>query len=201
MAVPYIDTPRTEVDANATFLDRGFRSATRNNLSVLDELEDSFQSPSKDGDLLKIVDNNRKRENFKTPKGAVSRSKIPLNKRHIPAFGNGNGEFTPLMNSVSKNHLSRSQSHSILETPAPSRRSRPIFSTTPGPEGVTNFGDASDTSEVQATPFPQVAGSSVQSSPFPHLPGQDGNIVGDGQMLTLKEQEKVRICWPYIRKM
>ncbi|KAI5305497.1 Vacuolar protein sorting-associated protein 4 [Ascosphaera pollenicola] len=193
MAVPYIDTPRTEVDANATYLDRGFRSAMRNDLSVLDSLEESFQSPSKDGDILKIVDNNRKRENsLKTPKGA-SKSRIPLNKRHLPAFGGGKGEFTPLMNSASKSNHTRNQSDSLLQTPAPSFRSRPRFSTTPGPEGITNFGDdSSDNTNVQATPLPQAAGSSVQSSPLPQPLGENGNIVGDGQVLTLREQEKAK---------
>ncbi|KAI5289851.1 hypothetical protein KEM54_003070, partial [Ascosphaera aggregata] len=192
MAIPYIDTPRTEVDANATYLIHGFRSANRNNLSALDSLENSFQSPSKDGPLLKGVD--RRRENiFKTPKGASSKSRIPLNKRHLPKLGPGNGEFTPLLNSVVKNNLSHHRGNSYPETPAPGLRSQPDFSTTPRSENITYHDDGSDDTGFQATPLPQVADSSVESSPLPVLPDQNGNIVGDGQKMTLKEQEKASI--------
>jgi hypothetical protein len=42
------------------------------------------------------------------------------------------------------------------------------------------------------TPLPQVASSSAQSTPMPGLIGRDGKgILGDGQNMTLKEQERV----------
>lgn len=51
-----------------------------------------------------------------------------------------------------------------------------------------------DATMDQATPVPQVASSSVQSTPLPGLLGRDGRgVLGDGQNMTLREQERVSI--------
>jgi hypothetical protein len=52
-----------------------------------------------------------------------------------------------------------------------------------------------DATTDQATPIPQVASSSAQSTPLPGLLGRNGaGMLGDGQNMTLKEQERVCIC-------
>lgn len=52
--------------------------------------------------------------------------------------------------------------------------------------------DEEDATVDDPTPVPQVASSSVQSTPLPGLTSRDGNILGDGNNMTLKEQEKVQ---------
>src|SRR5436190_24262094 len=111
MPLPYIDTPRTEVDGNATFMTNAFRSAARNNLSALDSVENSFQSPSKDLDLVKTLGSNshRKRSDINLRTLRVSGAPIPRNvlhdRRNPPAASQPKEQFTPLMKSVTKNNL------------------------------------------------------------------------------------------------
>ncbi|KAI5294203.1 hypothetical protein KEM52_004494 [Ascosphaera acerosa] len=219
MVVPYIATPRTEVGADATYLDTGFRGGRmRNDLTALDSGDDySFHSPSRAGPLLKLGDPNRNRpqqtqkqkqkqkqtgqsHGFKTPRNAPSsaaKSRIPLQRRHLLQSGpsSQNGEFTPLLNSAVKaSHLSRSRSAGALETPAPGPRSQLNFnfSTTPRSDSGGPYGDLSDDTGGYRppTPMPQPDGTTPQSSPLPQMPDQDGNILGDGQAMTLKEQVK-----------
>src|SRR5436305_4145592 len=94
-----LDTPQTEV-GNATYM------AHLN--SQLDfSHEQSFISPSKDNnDLVKQMANNRRAISLKTP-----RSRLPLHDRPNKggAGPGGQGEFTPLLKSVTRsNHLRRS---------------------------------------------------------------------------------------------
>ncbi|KAB8203528.1 hypothetical protein BDV34DRAFT_199032 [Aspergillus parasiticus] len=202
MVVPYIDTPRTEVDGNATYLTNGFRSVGRHNLSALDSVENSFQTPSKDEDLLKGLGDDRRRSSggFKlsTPRaGTGSKStRNALNGRHhLPTAAPPKGEFTPLMRSAAKNNFLRNMSTARgngHKTPAYMKEGRSNIHT-PGLPSYDMTGiDEEDETDDQPTPLPQVASSSVQSTPLPGLSGRGGNgLLNDGQNMTLKEQEKI----------
>ncbi|PGH12397.1 hypothetical protein AJ79_04345 [Helicocarpus griseus UAMH5409] len=203
MAKPYIDTPRTEVDANATYLTNGFRSAHRNNLSALDSVENSFVSPSKDHDLIKGLGTGRSRKradmSLKTPK-AGSRSNPTRSafrdRRNLPTVPPAKGEFTPMLNSATRNnwlgHNNSTRRRSGQETPAIIRDGSRSNRNTPGLTNMTGYGDESTNMDGGPTPVPQMASSSAQSTPLPALPGRNGNVVGNGQnMMTLREQENV----------
>ncbi|GFF50756.1 spindle pole body protein pcp1 [Aspergillus udagawae] len=202
MAYPYIDTPRTEVDGNATYLTNGYRSVGRHNLSALDSVENSFQSPSKDGDVLKVLgDRRRSSGGFKlsTPRAGSSSRPIKSalkSRQHLPTVAPAKGEFTPLMQSATKNNLLRNltttRGAGDIKTPAYLRASYRSNVNTPGlpPMEMTGIDEEEDITE-EATPLPQVASSSVQSTPLPSL-RRDGNVLNDGQNnMTLKEQEKL----------
>ncbi|EEH09005.1 calmodulin-binding coil-coil protein [Histoplasma capsulatum G186AR] len=205
MALPYIDTPRTEIDANATYLTNGFRSAARNNLSALDSVENSFQSPSKDHDLLKGFETGRSRRrsgfSLKTPRAGSGRNptrNVFHDRRNLPTVPPPKGEFTPMLNSVTRNKLTRhdysTRRRSGPETPAALRNGYQGNRNTPGlPKmDVTGYGDDSTNLDGDPTPVPRIASSSTQSTPLPSLPGRNGNVVGDGHnVMTLREQEKV----------
>lgn len=206
MAYPYIDTPRTEVDGNATYLTNGLRSAGRNNLSALDSVENSFQTPSKDDDVVKVLNNNGRRRSsggFKlsTPRAGTGpkSTKSALNdRRNLPAAAPANGEFTPMMQSATKNNylknMATARGAGAPKTPAYLKASYRSNLNTPGlpPLDMTGI-EEEDATEDQPTPLPQAASSSAQSTPLPLLPGRDGGgVLNDGQnMMTLKEQEKV----------
>ncbi|KAL2372571.1 spindle-pole body protein, variant [Blastomyces gilchristii SLH14081] len=205
MALPYIDTPRTEIDGNATYLTNGFRSVARNNLSALGSVENSFQSPSKDHDLIKGFETGRSRKrsefSLKTPR-AGSRLNPTRNalhdRRNLPTIPPPKGEFTPMLNSVSRNnfirHNNSTRRRSGPETPAALRNGYHSNRNTPGLPNMdmTGYGDDSTNLDGDPTPVPRIASSSAQSTPLPTLPGRNGNVVGDGHnMMTLKEQENV----------
>lgn len=201
MVVPYIDTPRTEVDGNATYLTNGLRSAGRTNLSALDSVENSFQTPSKDEDFLG-AGRRRASAGFKltTPRagsGPKSTRSAFNDRRQLPTAGPAKGEFTPLMQSVTRNNAMKNMStaRGDPKTPAYLRASYRSNANTPGlpPMDMTGIDEEEDVTDNQATPLPQVASSSAQSTPLPTLPGRGGDgVLSDGQnMMTLKEQEKV----------
>ncbi|KAJ5795662.1 uncharacterized protein N7518_004202 [Penicillium psychrosexuale] len=185
MAFPYIDTPRTEYDGNATYLTTGFRSAGRHNLSALDSLENSFQTPSKDNDLIKGFDKRV------TPRAGAASKSMRSALRHLPAAAPGKGEFTPLMKSATKNNLLRNMSAARAtdgpKTPGYQRETHRSNAHTPGLPAM----DMSDIYEEdrtmeEATPVPHAASSSPQSTP---LPGRNGEVLGDGgNNLSLKDQ-------------
>lgn len=201
MAFPYIDTPRTEIDGNATYLTNGFRSAGRTHLSALDSVENSFHTPSKDNDALKGFDHGRRRTSggtkLNTPRARGPKSTRSA-LRQLPAAAPAKGEFTPLMKSATKNNYLKNVS--IVrgtdgpKTPAYVREGYRSNGHTPGLPAM----DMSDIYEEDVTvddftPVPQAVSSSAQSTPLPALPGRDGTgLLGDGQnMMTLKEQERV----------
>lgn len=207
MPLPYIDTPRTEIDGNATYLTNGLRSAARTNLSALDSVENSFQTPSKDEDIVKAIENRQRRSssgfNLSTPRassGAGSKStRNALNdRRHLPTAAPPKGEFTPMMRSVTRNNLLRNMSAArsgAPKTPAYLKEGYRSNGNTPGLPDMTDVYEEGATGSMaadEATPLPQVASSSAQSTPLPRL-RRDGSgaVVSDGQMMTLKEQEKV----------
>lgn len=203
MTFPYIDTPRTEIDGNATYLTNGFRSAGRTHLSALDSVENSFHTPSKDNDVIKGFGDGRKRDSrndkLGTPRAGTTVKSARSALRHLPAAGPAKGEFTPLMRSATKNNFLKNASTTRgadgPNTPAYRRESSRGAGHTPGLPTI----DMSDIYEEdgtmdQATPVPQVASSSAQSTPLPGLLGRDGvGVLGDGQNMTLKEQERVCI--------
>jgi hypothetical protein len=204
MAYPYIDTPRTEVDGNATYLTTGYRSVGRHNLSALDSVENSFQTPSKDEDVLKVLGDGRRRSSagskLNTPRATVipKSTRSALNSRQqLPPTAMAKGEFTPMLRSAMKNNYMKN----MLSTRAAGGPKTPAYlkpgyrsnGNTPGLPAIEMTGiDEEDVTVDDPTPVPQVASSSVQGSPLPGL-GRDGNgVLGDGNNMTLKEQEKVK---------
>lgn len=210
MPLPYIDTPRTEV-GNATYLTNGLRSAYRGNLSALDSVENSFQTPSKDEDIIKTLEARRRASNGanQTPRvsGSGARSsRIALNdRRTLPANAPPKGEFTPMMRSVTRNNYLRNMSavraSGVPKTPAYLKEGYRSNGNTPGlpPTDATNIYEDGATSSMamdDVTPLPQVASSSPQSTPLPFLSrkgGAGGVLDTDQNMLSLKEQENVCI--------
>ncbi|KAJ5499653.1 Spindle associated [Penicillium expansum] len=188
MAFPYIDTPRTEYDGNATYLTTGFRSAGRHHLSALDSLENSFQTPSKDNDVIKGFDKRV------TPRAGAASKSTRSALRHLPATAPEKGEFTPLMKSATKNNLLRNMSAARgtdgPKTPGYQRETHRSNAHTPGLPAM----DMSDIYEEdrtmeEATPVPHAASSSAQSTPLPGYSGRNGGVLGDGgNNLSLKDQ-------------
>ncbi|CAG7925917.1 unnamed protein product [Penicillium olsonii] len=183
MAFPYIDTPRTEIDGNATYLTNGFRSAGRHNLSALDSVENSFHTPSKNNEVIKGF------EKRVTPRGAASKpARSAL--RHLPAAGPEKGEFTPLMKSATKNNYLRNMSTSRGDGPKTPGYHRDTYRSNAQTPRLPPM-DMSDIYEEdriveEATPLPHAASSSAQSTP---LPGREGGALGDAHHnLSLKEQ-------------
>lgn len=183
----YIDTPQTTAD----------KSYLSNGLGRLAELspEKSFMSPGKGQDLVQGIRNGRGLS-LKTPKPSA---RDPL--RLLPNGAATRGEFTPLMMSVTKkNHLRRAsgarvapQTPSIKETsilngPTPALPTMGDDSRTYDERTSSSAGDAAN-----ETAMPQGASSSAQSTPLAQLPGRDGRgaVVGDGNIMTLREQENV----------
>ncbi|KAJ5235296.1 uncharacterized protein N7469_004464 [Penicillium citrinum] len=201
MAFPYIDTPRTEIDGNATYLTNGFRSAGRTHLSALDSVENSFHTPSKDNDVIKGFGDGRRRTSGTSKVGTPRATTAPRSTRsalrHLPTTAPARGEFTPLMKSATKNNFMRNVSTARgtddPRTPGYMRDNNRGSAHTPG---LPNM-DMSDIYEEDMTgddptPVPQVASSSAQSTPLPGLTGRDSKgILGDGQNMTLKEQERI----------
>ncbi|KAJ5255700.1 hypothetical protein N7505_010851 [Penicillium chrysogenum] len=188
MAFPYIDTPRTEYDGNATYLTTGFRSAGRHHLSALDSLENSFQTPSKDNDVIKGFDKRV------TPRAGAASKSTRSALRHLPAAAPAKGEFTPLMKSATKNNLLKNMSVARgtdgPKTPGYQRETYRSNAQTPGLPAM----DMSDIYEEdrtmeEATPVPHAASSSAQSTPLPGYSGRNGGALGDGgNNLSLKDQ-------------
>lgn len=193
MAVPYIDTPRTDA-GNATFMTNG--GAHLDALSV----EASFASPSKDHDLIKTIQNSRRGTSLKTP-----RVRAPFaDRRNLPTAALPKGEFTPLMKSVTKNNFLRGPSGTVRgvpQTPAfikdgyKSNGETPVL---PRLDHSAIDGERTSSSvggDDQGMPVPQIASSSAQSTPLAVLPRRDGEgaLVQDGNVMTLREQENVSL--------
>ncbi|CAG8887812.1 unnamed protein product [Penicillium egyptiacum] len=188
MAFPYIDTPRTEYDGNATYLTTGVRSAGRHHLSALDSLENSFQTPSKDNDVIKGFDKRV------IPRAGAASKSTRSALRHLPAAAPAKGEFTPLMKSATKNNLLKNMSAARgtdgPKTPGYQRETYRSNAHAPGLPAM----DMSDIYEEdrtmeEATPVPHAASSSAQSTPLPGYSGRNGGALGDGgNNLSLKDQ-------------
>jgi hypothetical protein len=190
MAFPYIDTPRTEIDGNATYLTNGLRSAGRLHLSALDSLENSFQTPSKDNDVLKGFDKRV------TPRAGAAAKSTRGALRHLPAAAPEKGEFTPLMKSATKNNYMRNMSAARGDGPKTPGYQRETYRSNAQTPRLPAM-DMSDIYEEdrtmeEATPIPHAASSSANSTPLPRASGRDGGLLGDGHNnLSLKDQAEV----------
>ena len=178
----YIETPRTEA-GNATLMTNG-------NLENF-SLENSFMSPSKqkNDQLFR----NGRGISLKTP-----RVRAPFADRRNLPNALAHGEFTPLLQSVTKNNMMRNgKKNGAPETPAFLKGSHMSGDSPALPNGDISgiYAEGSSVMPLEAeTPLPQVATSSAQSTPLAVLPKRDGEgvLVDQGNMMTLREQENVR---------
>ena len=181
------ETPYTDV-GNSIYMPNG------NGLEDF-SAENTFMSPSKKNDDLVSQLRNGRGVSLRTP-----RSRVPFtDRRNLPMIPSG-GEFTPLMKSIAKKNLQKvTKMNGIPETPA---FLKPGYkgSDTPALPATTPNGYAEDTGSSaegldDGTPVPQIASSSAQSTPLAVLPKRDegGLLTDQGNVLTLREQENVRI--------
>jgi chromosome segregation ATPase len=176
-----MDTPRTNL-GDATYLDRHPPDFDMTQ-------EPSFQSPSKDNNLVQQLRNGRA-VNLRTPRG----SRAPLgDKRNLPA-GIGGAEFTPMLKSATRNSARRrgKENTNGLATPALGKIDEDMDMTNV-PVESSLFGPSRNMSYVEATPLPEVTASSTTSTPMV-LPTRRGGSKGplqDGNQLSLREQENV----------
>lgn len=178
-----LDTPRTAL-GDATYL--GSHA-----LDFDISQEQSFQSPSKDNNLVSQMQNGRRGVNIRTP-----RSRTTLgDRRNLPA-GLGGGEFTPLLKNATMNSARRNNKENVHATPAFLRaggldRIQEGFS--PLPAGSAYGDDSTRTGSYMAgTPMPHID-SSTASTPAALLPrrNEGPGVLQDGNQLSLREQENV----------
>ena len=185
----YIETPHTD-GGNATYLSNG------NNLENF-SVENSFLSPSKRKDDLISQLRNGRGFSLKTP-----RARGPLKDLHNLPAASAQGEFTPLLQSgLRKNLIRNGKPNGAPATPAFLKAGfkggkSPAL---PAAEVSAMYGydeESSGMGEDDGTPVPQIASSSAQSTPLAVLPKRDaGGVLQDqGQMMTLREQENVRVA-------
>lgn len=196
MAFNYVETPRTDVGDMTRF--------TAGNLSF--SMEQPFPSPSKDpaNDLVRqMKSRGPSHHQIKTPR---ARNAL-VDRKNGPA----RNEFTPLLKSAAHNRFrSYAQTddkendeellNSVLngKTPATPAYLKPGYreSNTPGLPVNSSMFEAEDTgsSQGEGTPVPPaVASSSLMSTPMPILPQRQGGVIDQGNILTLREQEAVRL--------
>lgn len=209
----YIATPETAAD-HPSYLSTGLGGL--DDLSP----EKSFASPSKGRGLLQSLRRGRSGDaalSLRTPRasgpGATRDPLRLLPNGRTTAIGGGAGgagqkaEFTPMMKSVTKkNHMQRTNKgrrKSAIPSSPPTFMQDNSFMNggtmpLPRPRDDSNIVYDERTSSSAAdianeTPMPQAASSSAQSTPLAQLPGRDGRVgvVGDGNMMTLREQENV----------
>ncbi len=184
MPAAYIPTPKTN--------DASYLSTQLERLGELSP-EKSFL-PAKNGDLITQMRNAKSAGvSLKTPRAGA---RDPL--RLLPNGNQGKGEFTPLMQSVTKKNLARRMSGRKSggpETPAFLKHGY-VAGTTPGLPELSHLQSENTSSSAgnvnEATPLPRYISSSAQSTPLAQLPSRDGGaVVNDGNMMTLREQEGI----------
>lgn len=179
-----MDTPRTNV-GDATYLGRAPPDFDMTQ-------EPSFQSPTKDNNLLQQMRNGRA-VSLRTPRG----SRAPLgDKRNLPT-GIGGSEFTPMLKSATRNSARRrgKENTNGLATPGLGKIDEDMdMNMTNVPVESSLFGPSRHMSYVDATPLPEVDASSTTSTPMA-LPTRRGGAnkgpLQDGNQLSLREQENV----------
>ena len=175
-----LDTPRTNV-GDATYLSR------QPDFDISQEL--SFQSPSKDANLLQQLRNGG-RPNLRTPRG----NRAPFtDRRNLPA-GLGGPEFTPLLKSATRNSVRKHGAGKENGRATPAFLNRIDEDMTPMPAGETSmYGASRNTSSFMGnTPLPAVDSSSVASTPLVMRRRDTGKgPLEDGNQLSLREQENV----------
>ncbi|KAI0467306.1 hypothetical protein F4859DRAFT_274454 [Xylaria cf. heliscus] len=176
-----MDTPRSNL-GDATYLGRPPPDFDMTQ-------EPSFQSPSKDNNLVQQLRNGRAL-NLRTPRG----SRAPLgDRRNLPA-GIGGSEFTPMLKSATRNSARRrgKENTNGLATPALGKIDEDMDMTNV-PVESSLFGPSRNMSYVAATPLPEVEASSTASTPMvqPTRRRGDKGPLQDGNQLSLREQENV----------
>lgn len=180
-----LDTPRTILGDN-TYL------TNQPEFDISQEI--SFQSPSKDNNLLQQLQNGRRGViNFNTP-----RSRAPLgDRRNLPTYAGG-GEFTPLLKSATRNSaLKSARGNGAPRTPAflkPGALDNIAEDLSPVPHlGSSVYDDTRNGSYVNGTPMAHIDSSSADSTPMALLPRrhEGANVLQDGNQLSLREQENV----------
>jgi len=174
-----MDTPRTNL-GDATFLGRPPPDFDMTQ-------EPSFQSPSKDNNLLQQLRAGRG-PSLRTPRAT---SRAPLgNKQNLP-LGLGGAEFTPMLKSATRNSRRGGKENShTLATPALGRSGEDM-DVTNVPIDASLYGG--NRSYVERTPIPQVDEDTGASTPLvmPQRRGGDKGPLHDGNQLSLREQENV----------
>ncbi|KAL8858407.1 MAG: hypothetical protein Q9178_005088 [Gyalolechia marmorata] len=158
--------------------------------------ENTFVSPSKNDkakDVASQLLQNGRRSSINTP-----RSRVPFRDRRNLQTAPVQGEFTPLLGSVAKNHLQRNgKRNGVPETPAFLKNgykgsNTPVLpSATPGAYSE-NTGSSLGAVDEE-TPVPQIANSSVQATPIVTLPKREGDgvLTDQGNAMALREQENI----------
>jgi chromosome segregation ATPase len=175
-----LDTPQTNI-GDATYLSR------QPDFDISQEA--SFQSPSKDANLLQQMRNGG-RPNLRTPRG----TRAPFgDRRNLPA-GLGGAEFTPLLKSATRNSARRHGPGKENGLATPAFLGRIDEDMTPVPAGESSvYGASRNVSYSESTPLPMADTSSVASTPMiMRRRGADGKgPLEDGNQLSLREQENV----------
>jgi hypothetical protein len=176
----YINSPQTEL-GEMTRMD-----TTQAHLDFSEE-EPSFRAPEGRDNLFKQMGGARQPRALSTPRAPLASLRNP----------NARNEFTPLMKSATTNRTR--QVNGLLKggpiTPAALKQGFDFGGNTPLPEASTmdvmNSSTVSDSAVDGRTPLPDMDGSSDMSTPMA-LPtrGQE-SLEGNGNVLTLREQEAV----------
>ena len=180
----YIDTPRTDA-GNATFAANGIEDIS---------FEKSFISPKKRSQDLVSQMRSQRGQPIRTPSARTA-----LANRPNPVGNKRSNEFTPLMQSVTKRNalkgkenapLNKVQTPVFLKSGHASKES-PALS---NPLGSSMYGSEQSYLADNPADLPQLASSSAVSTPIAPLPkGGQGVLDDQRNLMTLREQENVRI--------
>lgn len=184
MAHFVVETPRTEAGDMTRF------DTTQAHIDFSAE-EPSFQAPEGRDGLFKQMNGARP---MSTP-----RNPLAVLRNH-----NAKSEFTPMMKSATANRTR--QVHGLLKggiaTPA-AMKSGFDLGGTPLPEASTfdamNSSSISDSAIDGRTPVPDIGNSSAMSTPMALPKRGDVGLEGNGNVLTLREQEAV--SWAFLKWM
>ncbi|CEJ92010.1 hypothetical protein VHEMI07692 [[Torrubiella] hemipterigena] len=174
-----LDTPRTNI-GDATYLDRAPDFG-----DISQEL--SFQSPSKDGNVLDQLRDGRGGQ-IRTPR------RNPLTDRQNLPPSIGGAEFTPMLKSATRNSVRRrgkENGNNIFNTPGLDRIDENDITALPTIDN--SMFSSSRQSYMDHTSLPVADSSSVASTPLalPRRNGADQGPLQDGNQLSLREQENV----------
>ena len=182
----YIDSPRTEID----------EASRLSNITEPDfSIEPSFHSPAKRHNGG-IITTHATRSAVRTSTLRTPTIRAALNDRRNPP---ARPEFTPLLKSATTNRkvqrdaVLKPSDGGALQTPA---ALRPGYNfNTPGlPEPSAVFDNSSALlADGDSTPVAPAVSSSIMSTPLPELQSQTGAALDGGNILTLGEQEAVRL--------
>ncbi|EJT75264.1 tropomyosin-1 alpha chain [Gaeumannomyces tritici R3-111a-1] len=177
-----LDTPRTNL-GDATYLNG------QHDLDLSEEV--SFQSPSKDANVLQQLRNGGKASSLRTPRG---NKRAPFSERHNLPAGIAGPEFTPLLKSATRRSAARRRGKENVASTPTGLLARIDEDLSPIPT-VDNsvFGASRGTpSFVGRTPVPQVDSDSTVTTPMVMKRRNMGKSpLHDKNQLSLREQEGV----------